>query len=81
VNNQPEPDRPRPTTRRRPTGRGIGFAAAYGVIVAALGLLIARGNPFWAVVVMIIIGAVFRVGAYLLIRRHGRERTPWWKWL
>jgi hypothetical protein len=32
-------------------------------------------------IVMIIIGVLFRLYAYLLIRRRGAERPPWWKWL
>jgi hypothetical protein len=32
-------------------------------------------------VVMIVIGVLFRLDAYVLIRRRGGERPPWWKWL
>lgn len=31
--------------------------------------------------VTVTIGVLFRVYAYLLIRRRGAERPPWWKWL
>ena len=67
--------------RSRPTWRGAAVAAAYGAIVATLGFVIGRGNLFWAVVVMIVIGVLFRFSAYLLIRRRATERPPWWKWL
>jgi hypothetical protein len=57
------------------------LAAGYGVTVALLGLLIGGGDPFRALVVMIVIGILLRIGAYLLIRRGQLERPPWWKWL
>jgi hypothetical protein len=31
--------------------------------------------------VMVVIGILFRLHAYSLIRRRGDERPPWWKWL
>lgn len=40
-----------------------------------------RGNLFWMLVVMAIIGLLFRLCAYRLIRRRGEGRPPWWKWL
>ena len=65
----------------RPTWRGAAFAAVYGVVVAALGLVISRGNLFWALVVMMVLGALVRIYALAMIRRRGRDRPPWWKWL
>lgn len=83
VTSEPDPTEPDPSEPKasRPTWRGRAFAAAYGAIVAALGYVIGRGNLFWALVVMIVIGVLFRLYAYLLIRHRGTERPPWWKWL
>jgi hypothetical protein len=67
--------------RKRPTRRGLAFAAVYGMVVTTIAYAIARGNPFWMLVVMIIIGIAFRLCAYRLIRRRGDERPPWWRWL
>ena len=71
-------DQPDERGRRR---RGLVFAAVYGAVVASVAYLVAGGNPFWMLGIMIIIGALFRLYAYLLIRRRGSERPPWWKWL
>ena len=76
-----EPDPPPPTTPRRPTLRGAAAAGAYGAIAASVAYVIGRGNPVWMLVVMVAIGVGFRLYAYRLIRRRGRERPPWWKWL
>jgi hypothetical protein len=57
------------------------FAAAYGAIVASVAYLVAGGDPFWMLVVMVVIAVLFRLYAYALIRRRGLERPPWWKWL
>ncbi|HVM14846.1 MAG TPA: hypothetical protein VM287_11035 [Egibacteraceae bacterium] len=65
----------------RPTWRGAAFAAAYGAIAATLAYVIARGSPLGMLAVMIVVGVLFRVYAYSLIRRRGDERPPWWKWL
>jgi uncharacterized membrane protein (DUF106 family) len=65
----------------RPTRRGFVFAAAYGAVVATVAFLVAGGNPFWMLAVMVIIGVLFRLYTYVLIRRRGMERPPWWKWL
>lgn len=67
--------------RNRPNGRGLLFAALYGAIVAVLGYTIAQGNLLIALLVMIIIGLLFRLTAYFVIRRRGGERPRWWKWL
>lgn len=67
--------------RRRPTRKGLAFAAVYGMVVATIAYLVGRGNPFWMLVVMIIIGIGFRLYAYRLIRRRGDARPPWWRWL
>lgn len=53
----------------------------YGAIVATVAYVVAGGNPFWMLVVMVIIGVLFRLYAYRLIRQRGSERPPWWKWL
>ena len=76
MNTEPEPD-----TRPRPTRRGFMFAAVYGAVVATIAYVVGGGNPFWMLVVMIVIGVVFRLYAYRLIRRRGEARPPWWKWL
>lgn len=76
-----EPAPPSDTARARPSWRGAAFAAAYGMIAATLGYVIGRGNPFWMLVVMVVIGVLFRLWAYLLIRNRGADRPPWWKWL
>jgi hypothetical protein len=81
VTGRPEPDRPDAPARTKPTLRGAFRAAAFGVVVAAIGLIIGRGNPFWALLAMISIGILIRIGAYVLIRRRGNRRPPWWKWL
>jgi 4-hydroxybenzoate polyprenyltransferase len=81
---EPNTSRPKPSgeiERPRWTWRGAAFAAAYGAIVATLGYVIGRGNLFWALVVMVIIGVLFRLYAYHRIRRRGDQRPPWWKWL
>jgi hypothetical protein len=71
-----------PTNERpRPNRRGLIFAACYGAIVAVLGYAIAQGNLLIALLVMIFIGVLFRFAAHLVIKRRGRERPPWWKWL
>jgi RsiW-degrading membrane proteinase PrsW (M82 family) len=67
--------------RRRPTRHGLVFAAVYGAVVAAVAYLVAGGNPLWMLIVMIVIGVLLRLYAYLVIRRRGAERPPWWKWL
>ena len=71
-------DEPRPG---RTTRRGLVFAAAYGAVVATVAYLVAGGNPFRMLAVMIAIGALVRLYAYVLIRRRGAEPPPWWKWL
>jgi len=76
-----EPDRPGSTDRPGPTWRGAAFAGAYGAISASLAYVIGRGNLFWMLAVMVIIGLGFRLCAYRLIRRRGDGRPPWWKWL
>jgi hypothetical protein len=81
MSSRPDPDSSDAPARPGPTLRGVGRAAAFGLAVSALGLLIARGNPFGAVLVMITIGILIRVTAYVLIRRRGNRRPPWWKWL
>jgi Flp pilus assembly protein TadB len=73
MNDQPD--------RRRPTRHGLVFAAICGAVVAAVAYLVAGGNPVWMLIVMIVIGVLFRPYAYLLIRRRGAEHPPWWKWL
>ena len=67
--------------RPRPTWRGAAFAAAYGAIVATIGYVIGRGDLVVALLVMVAIGVLFRVWAYLRLRRAGHERPPGWKWL
>ena len=74
-------DQPHGETHPRPTWRGIAFASAYGAIAATIAYLIAQGNPFRILVVMIAIGILFRLYAYLLIRRRSHDQPPWWKWL
>jgi CDP-diglyceride synthetase len=74
-------NRPAPTTRPKPTWRGLAFAASYGAIVATIAYVVGGGNPFWMLVVMVVIGVLFRLYASRLIRRHGADRPPWWKWL
>jgi hypothetical protein len=74
-----EPNTPRPKPsgqmeRPRPSWRGAAFAAAYGAIVASLGYVIGRGNLLWALVVMVVIGVLFRLYAYHRIRRRGGGR-------
>lgn len=81
-----EPSTPRPepsgdTERLGRTWRGAAFAAAYGAIVATLGYVIGRGDLLWALVVMIIVGVLFRLYAHHRINRRGAERPSWWKWL
>lgn len=66
---------------RRPSWRGAMFAAAYGAIAASIAYVIGRGNPFTMLVVMVVIGVLFRLYAFSIIRRRGSERPPWWKWL
>jgi hypothetical protein len=73
MNDQPD--------RRQPTRRGLAFAAVYGAVAAAVAYMVAGGNPLWTLIVMIVIGVLFRLYAYLLIRRRRAERPPWWKWL
>jgi hypothetical protein len=77
---EPEPETD-PAQPRRTTWRGAAFAAAYGAIVAIVGFVIGRGNLFFALVVMVLLGVLFRFYAYTRIRRQGSERPPWWKWL
>lgn len=72
---------PDPTARPKPTRRGLALAAAYGAIVATVAYVVGGGNPFSMLVVMIVIGVLFRLYAYRLIRRRGDERPPWWKWM
>ena len=74
-------DRPDADTHPKPTLRGVAFVAAYGAIAATVAYVLGRGNPFWMLVIMIIIGIAFRLYAYLLIRRRGHDRPPRWKWL
>lgn len=57
------------------------LAAIYGAVAATLGLIVGRGNPFWALVVMIVLGGLFRLWASIVIRRRGHERPKWWRWL
>ena len=71
----------RNNARSKPSARGLLFAALYGAVVASVALVIARGNLFWMLIVMIIIGIAFRLYAYRLIRRRGQDRPPWWKWV
>ena len=54
----------------RTTRRALTFAAAYGAIVAAVSYVVAGGNPFWMLAVMVLIGVLFRLYAHLLIRRR-----------
>ncbi len=77
MNVDPEPIESRP----RPTWRGAAFAAAYGAIAATIAYVVGRGNLVVALLVMVVIGVLFRVGAYRRLRRAGGERPPWWKWL
>jgi hypothetical protein len=72
---------PERVARPKPSGRTLAFAAVYGAVVATIAYLVAGGNPFLMFIVMIIIGVLFRLYAYRLIRRRGAERPPWWKWL
>jgi Flp pilus assembly protein TadB len=74
-------DKPQRVTRHKPSRRMLAFAAVYGAVVATVAHVVAGSNPFWMLVVMIIIGVLFRLYAYRLIRRRGAERPPWWKWL
>ena len=74
-------DQPERVTRPKPSGRMLAFAAVYGAVVATVAYLVAGGNPFWMLVVMVIIGVLFRLYAYRLIRRRGHDRPLWWKWL
>jgi|GEM_PF-5884109 len=74
-------DQPERVARPKPSRRMLAFAAVYGAVVATVAYLIAGGNPFWMLVVMVVIGVLFRLYAYRLIRRRGDERPPWWKWL
>jgi len=53
----------------------------YGAIAATLALVFAQGNLFWMIIVMVVIGLLFRLYAYRLIRRRGANRPRWWKWL
>ena len=76
MNTEPEPE-----TRAMPTRRGLMFAAVYGAVVATVAYLVGRGNPLWMLVVMVVIGVLFRLYAYRRIHRRGDERPPWWKWL
>jgi hypothetical protein len=81
-----EPNTPRPepsgkTERPRRTWRGAAVAAAYGAIAASLGYVIGRGDLFWALVVMIVIGVLFRLYVHNRINRRGDEHPRWWKWL
>jgi uncharacterized membrane protein len=75
---EPETDSAKP---RRPSWRGAAFAAVYGAIVAIVGYVIGRGNLFVALVVMVLLGVLFRFYAYTRIRRQGSERPRGWKWL
>lgn len=74
-------DQPERVARPKPSRRMLVFAAIYGAVVATIAYLVAGGNPFWMLVVMVVIGVLFRLYAYRLIRRRGDERPPWWKWL
>lgn len=68
-------------TRFRRTRRGLAFAAGDGAIVATVAHVVAGGNPFWMLVMMVTIGVLFRLYAYRMIRQCDDERPPWWNWL
>jgi hypothetical protein len=76
-----EPEPPERPTRPGPTRRGAAFAAAYGVVVATIGYVVAQGNLLGAVLVMVAIGILLRILAIVIVRRRGGRRPPWWKWL
>lgn len=59
MNNQPGR-----VTRPKPSGRALAFAAAYGAIATTIAYVVARGNPFWMLVVMVVISVLFRLYAY-----------------
>ena len=65
----------------RATRRGLAFAAAYGAIVATVAYVVAGGNPFGMLVVIVVIGGLFRLYAYRRTRQRRDDRPLWWKWL
>jgi hypothetical protein len=77
MNDNPEP----PDRRPKPAWRGAAFAAAFGAITASIAYVVSRGNLVAMLAVMVAIGILFRLYAYILIRRGGTERPPWWRWL
>lgn len=67
--------------RPKPSWRGAALAAAYGATAATIAYLLGGGNPVAMLAIMVVIGVLFRLWGFRLIRRRSASRPPWWKWL
>jgi hypothetical protein len=72
---------PRPHDRVAGSYRRLAFAAVYGIVVAAVAMLTAEGDPLVALLVMVGIGTAVRIWQLGRLRRRAGIRLPWWRWL